>query len=226
MMNLLKLSSFATERDLRLAIIEAGRICYESGLMHANFGNISMRLGTDRVVITPSGLCKGRLDADDLLVMDFEGAIIKADYSRRHQFSSEAPLHLAVYTQREDIRAVIHAHPLSATALTVAGEKFPVDVLPEVMEGVGPVPVTQFSKPTSKDNAESIKELIPKHNGILLRNHGVITFGKDLEQALNYLEQIESVAKILLMANIFGKVSHLPADITSDLLKLHRSQEK
>ncbi|MEI6289693.1 MAG: class II aldolase/adducin family protein [Chloroflexota bacterium] len=221
-MNLLRLSSFATERDLRLAIIEAGRICYESGLMHANFGNISMRSGVDRLVITPSGLCKGRLDPEDLLVMDFEGAIIKANSSRKHHYSSEAALHLEVYKQRDDIRAVIHAHPISATALTVAGEKFPIDVLYEVMEGVGPVPVTQFSKPSPQENALAIKDLIRGHHGILIRNHGVITYGRDLEEALNYLEQIESVAKIMLMAKVFGKVNQLPGDITSDLLKINK----
>lgn len=225
-MNLLRLTSFATERDLRLAIVEAGRICYNSGLMHANFGNISMRSGTDRVVITPSGLCKGRLDPDDLLVMDFEGSILKANVTRKHQFSSEAPLHLAVYMQSNGIRAVIHAHPLSATALTVAGEKFPIDVLPEVMEGVGPVPITQFSKPTPIDNAQVIKDHVPGHNGILIRNHGVITYGKDLEEALNYLEQIESVAKIILMAKVFGQVNHLPGDITADLLKINKKSGK
>ena len=214
-MNHLHLSSFATERDLRLAIIEAGRICYNSGLMHANIGNISMRLGNDRVVITPSKLCKGRLDPEDLLIIDLDGAIIKADSLRKRKFSSEAPLHLEVYRQRADIRAVIHAHPANATALTVADIPFPVDVLPEVFEDLGPVPTTPFALPNSAADAVVISAYVKEHNAILLRNHGAVTFGSDLEEALNYLEQIESVARTVVTAQLLGKVNHLPDEIMS-----------
>ncbi len=214
-MNHLHLSSFATERDLRLAIIEAGRICYSNGLMHANTGNISMRLGNDRIVITPSKLCKGRLEPEDLLIIDLDGAIIKADTVRKRKFSSEAPLHLEVYRQRPDIRAVIHAHPANATALTVAGIPFPVDVLPEVLEGLGPVPTTRFTMPNSLDDAEAIREYVKEHNAILIRNHGALTFGVDLEEALNHLEQVESVARILVKAHVLGKVNHLPDEVMS-----------
>jgi len=214
-MNHLHLSSFATERDLRLAIIEAGRICYNSGLMHANIGNISMRLGNDRVVITPSKLCKGRLEPDDLLIIDLDGAIVKANSVRKRKFSSEAPLHLEIYRQRADIRAVIHAHPSNATALTVAGIPCPVDVLPEVLEGLGPVPTTRFALPDSTDDAAAISAYVKEHNAILMRNHGAVTFGTDLEEALNYLEQLESVARAVVTAHLLGKVNHLPDEIMS-----------
>ena len=212
-MNHLHLSSFATERDLRLAIIEAGRICYSSGLMHANTGNISVRLGSDRVVITPSKLCKGRLEPEDLLIIDLDGAIIKANTSRNRKYSSEAPLHLEIYRQRPDIRAVIHAHPVNATTLTVAGISFPVDILPEVLEELGPVPTTRFTLPNSFDDADAIREYVKEHNAILIRNHGAVTFGVNLEVALNHLEQVESVAKIVVSAHLLGKVNHLPDEI-------------
>lgn len=230
-MNHLHLSSFATERDLRLSIIEAGRICYASGLMHANVGNISMRLGYDRVIITPSKLCKGRLEPDDLLVIDLDGAIIKANAVRNRKYSSEAPLHLEVYRQRADIRAVIHAHPVNATALTVSDTPFPVNVLPEVLEGLGPVPTTRFAMPDSgvasglarsADSAEAIREHVKDHNAILMRNHGAITFGVDLEEALNHLEQLESVAKTVVAAQLLGKVNPLPAEIMSVLRDRYR----
>ena len=220
-MNHLHISTFATERDLRLAIIEAGRICYESGLMHANTGNISLRLGNDRVVITPSKLCKGRMEPEDLIIIDLEGVIIKADNLRKRVYSSEAPIHLEIYRQRPDVRAVIHAHPSNATALTVADIPFPENVLPEVLQGLGPVPTTRFAFPDSVDNANAIKELIRNHKAILIRNHGVITYGTDLEDALNYLEQVESVAKTLITAQLLGKVNHLPDDIMSAMRDLY-----
>jgi L-fuculose-phosphate aldolase len=161
-MNHLHLSSFATERDLRLSIVEAGRLCYASGLMLSNNGNISMRLGSDKVVITPSGLCKGRLEPEDLVIVDLEGKLVKADPKRKRKVSSETPMHLEVYRQRAEVRGVIHAHPSHAVALTVAGIAFPVDILPEVLEGLGPVPTTRFALPSSDDNAKA-KVVVTAH---------------------------------------------------------------
>ena len=220
-MNHLHLSSFATERDLRLAILEAGRICYQKDLMQGNNGNISVRLGADRFVITPSKLSKGRLDADDLMIIDLDGRIIKENKTRNRKFSPEAPLHLEIYRQRANIRAVIHAHPTNATALTVAGIPFPEDVLSEVLESLGPVPTTRFALPHSTDDAQAIHEYIKGHNAILIRNHGAITYGVDLEEALNHLELLESVAKTVVTAHLLGKVNTLPDEIMTGLREMY-----
>ena len=220
-MNHLHLSSFATERDLRLSIVEAGRICYASGLMLSNNGNISMRLGNDRVVITPSEMCKGRMAPEDLLIVDLEGKLIKVDPRRKRKVSSEMPMHLEAYRQRTNIRAVIHAHPSNATALTVAGIPFPVDILPEVLECLGPVPTTRFALPSSDDNARAISGFVKEHNAILIRNHGAITFGVDLEEALNHLERLESVAKTVVTAHLLGKVNHLPDEMMPALREFY-----
>jgi L-fuculose-phosphate aldolase len=216
-MNHLHFTSFATERDLRLAIIETGRICYASGLMLSDSGNLSARLGSDRVVITPSGLCKGRLDPEDLLIVDLDGNITKADPKLRRKVSTETPMHLEVYRQRTDVRAVIHAHPSNATALTVAGIPFPVDILPEALGGLGPVPTTRFALPNSDDNARAISEFVANHQAVLIRNHGAITFGADLDEALNNMERLESVAKIVVTAHLLGKVNHLPDEMMAAL---------
>jgi L-fuculose-phosphate aldolase len=212
-MNHLHLTSFATERDLRLAIIETGRICYASGLMLSNNGNISARLGNDRIVITPSALCKGRLDVEDLLIVDLDGSVIKADSMRKRKTSPETHMHLEVYRQRPEVRAVIHAHPSNAIALSVAGMPFPVDVLPEVLEELGAVPTTRFALPNSSDSVDAIREYVREHNAILIRNHGAITYGRDLEIALNHLERLESVAKVVVTAQLLGKVNHLPDEM-------------
>jgi L-fuculose-phosphate aldolase len=220
-MNHLHLTTFATERDLRLAILEAGRICYANGLMPSNNGNISARLGADRIVITPSGICKGRMDPEDLLIVDLDGKVVKADAVRRRRASSETPMHLEAYRQRDTIRAVIHAHPSNATALTVAGLPFPVDILPEVLEGLGPVPTTRFALPSSDDNALAIRDLIKEHNAVLIRNHGAIAFGADLDEALNHLERLESVAKTVITAHLLGTVNRLPDEMMPALRELY-----
>lgn len=225
-MNRIRFNHFATERDLRQAILETGRLCYESGLMLSNNGNISARLGDDKVVITPSGVCKGRLEMNDLIVTDLQGNILKADHKRRLTISSETPMHLEAYRQRPDIRAVIHAHPAHAVALTVADIPFPTDILPEVLEGLGPVPTTRFSLPSSTDNAEAIRDLIKTHNAILLRNHGALTVGKDLDEAMNHLERVESVAKVVVLAYAIGKVNRLPAEMMEPLNELRKKMSQ
>ena len=219
----MRFTEIATERDLRLAIVEAGRMCYAQGLMPANNGNISVRMGENRVVITPSTLCKGRLELDDLLVMDMYGRVLKADPRKRRKLSSETPMHLEVYRQRPDVQAVIHAHPAHATALTVAGIPLPDDVLPELLEGLGPVPTTDFATPSSSENAYAIREYILHHDAVLIRNHGAITVGRDLEEAFINLERVEHVARVIVMASGLGEIQHLPPEM---IQKLHDLRKK
>ncbi len=221
MNNRLIFTSIATEIDLRQAIVQAGRILYEHRLITSNNGNISARLGDDAIVITPSMLCKGRMDIDDLLVVDLDGNLISETHKRKHKVSSETPMHLEVYRQRPDVRAVIHAHPANAVALTVAGIPFPVDILPEVLEGLGPVPTTRFAIPSSEDNALAIREHVQNHNAVLIRNHGAITYGANLEEALNHLERLESVAQVVLTAHLLGRVNHLPPEMMEPLRELY-----
>ena len=203
---------------------EAGRLCYANGLMHGSNGNISMRLGNDRVVITPSKLCKGRLEPDDLMIIDMEGMILKADATRNRKYSSEAPIHLEIYRQRSNIRAVIHAHPEYATALTVADVPFPVNILPDVMEDLGPVPTTRFAKPTPMDSVAAIQEFVMDHNAILIRNHGAICYGADLEEALNRMELVESVARTVITAHRIGKIHPLPEEIMIALRAIYEQK--
>jgi L-fuculose-phosphate aldolase len=116
---MLRFSPDAAREELQEAILECGRICYDRGLMTSNDGNISVRLGDERLIITAAGVGKGRLTADELIVMDLGGRVLEAE--RGATPSSEAPMHLEVYRGRPSARAAIHAHPVFATALTVAG---------------------------------------------------------------------------------------------------------
>ena len=206
---------------LRQAILECGRITYERHLLTANDGNISARLGDDKVLITPSGLCKGRMQADDLLLVDLDGNVLEAKPGCKP--SSETPMHLEVYKQRPDVRAVLHAHPVFATVLSVSDSPFPVDVLPEVLLTIGEVPTTRYATPSSHDDAEAIRELIQNHNALLLRQHGSLTVGKNLDVALTSLERIEHVAQVYWRARLLGKVNRIPADDVEKLLEVRKS---
>lgn len=174
-----------------------------------------MRVGDDRVLITPSGISKGRMEADDLLLVDLAGNVISSKAGRKP--SSETPMHLEVYKQRRDARAVIHAHPIFATTLTVAGFEFPNDVLPEVLLTLGDVPVTAYATPSSHEDADAIRPFIQNHNALLLCQHGSLTVGKDLDEALINLERVEHVAEVFWRAQTLGSVKRIPDEAREQL---------
>jgi L-fuculose-phosphate aldolase len=215
---MLRFSESMTETDLREAIIACGRVCYEKRLLTSNDGNISVRVGDARVLITPSGLCKGRMQADDLLLVDLDGNILSAKEGCRP--SSETPMHLEAYRQRPDVRAVLHAHPVFATTLTVSDYLLPVDVLPEVLLTLGEVPTTRYATPCSHDDADAIRELIREHDALLLRQHGSLTVGVDLDAALTALERIEHVAEVFWRAQMLGRVNRIPEGDVGKLLQV------
>lgn len=215
---MLDFSPHANETDLRLAIVECGRIAYERRLLTSNDGNISVRMGDGNILITPSGISKGRMSPDDLLVVDLDGKIISAKPQRKP--SSETPMHLEVYKQREDARAVIHAHPAFATTLTVADLSFPADVLPEVLLTLGEVPVTAYATPASHEDAEVILPFVKDCNALLLRQHGSLTYGKNLDEALTHLERIEHVAEVYWRAQMLGTVKRVPPEAQKKLIEL------
>ena len=221
---MLNFSSSAGETDLRLAIVECGRISYERHLMTSNDGNISVRMDDGLILITPSGISKGRLNTDDLIVVDLEGCIISAKADRRP--SSETPMHLEVYKQREDVRAVVHAHPIFATTLTVSGLEFPVDLLPEVLLTLGNVPITTYATPSSHEDAVVIRPFVKEHNALLLCQHGSLTYGKNLDEALIHLERIEHVSEIYYRAKMLGAVKRVPPEAQAQLVELREKYFK
>jgi len=200
----------ATMDLLREAVVECGRIAYERRLLSSNDGNISVRAGDGRMLITPAGMCKGRMGVDDLLLLDLDGNILAARDGRKP--SSETPMHLEVYNQRPDVRATIHAHPIFATTLTVAGFPFPNNVLPEVLLTLENVPTTRYAMPSSHDDADAIRDLIREHDALLLRQHGTLTVGADLEAALIAQERIEHVAEVFWRAQMLGNVERIPLE--------------
>ena len=217
-MDVLHFGAQTAEPDLRRALVECGRLCYDRGLLTSNDGNLSVRLGEDRILITPSGVSKGRLSPHDLLLIDFQGRPVEEGSGTKP--SSETPMHLEVYKHRPDVRAVIHAHPVFATALTVAGLDFPADILPETILLLGDVPVSPYAFPSSAEGAEAIRILIGQHDAILLKQHGTLTCGADLEQALLHLERVEHVAEVYWRARALGHVEHLSADAVQRLMTL------
>jgi len=218
--NLLNFSPTAGEAELRAAIIETGRIAYESGLMISNDGNISTRLADGNILITPSGVCKGRISSEHLLVVDIDGKLVKPAAIPSLKASSEQPMHLEVYRLRPDVRAVIHTHLVYANALVISKGQFRMDVIPEAAVAFGNIPVTGYAMPSTTQNADAIRDLIGSHNVIMIRNHGSLTVGANLEEALILLERLEHVAKTLLFAELLGDVKPLPPELLQAISQL------
>jgi L-fuculose-phosphate aldolase len=203
-----------SEAELRGELVRVGRVLYERGLTVANGGNLSARLSDATILITPTGLCKGRLDEKQLLVLRVaDGAVLAGEPGLAP--SSEANIHAEVYRRHPAISAVIHAHSPFVTALAITGTPFPDDVLPEVVRGLGAVPTTRLATLSTQDYLDAVTELVADHQAIVLNHHGAMTVGQDLESALFALEKMEHTAHVVWIAKGFGTVERLsPAMIT------------
>jgi L-fuculose-phosphate aldolase len=211
---------YIDEGRARTEIIRITRIIAGQGLIRSSDGNISVRLDEDRFLVTPSGLYKMTMETDDLIVVNWQNEMVKGP-SGLHP-TSEILMHLEAYRQRKDIRAALHAHPPYATALTIAGEVFPLDIIPEVPIALGDVPVAEYATPGTPAMAASIRQPISGSNAILLSHHGSLTVGRTLEEALIALERVEHTARTYFIARSFGKVVPLPEDEMQRLQEIGR----
>ena len=190
--------TFQQERE---AICQVGKLLYDRGYVAANDGNISMKVGDDRLLITPSGVSKGRMAPDMLLVTDLDGNVIDGN---RHP-SSEGKMHLEVYRGRPDVNAVVHAHPPGSTAFAVCRRGLETPYLSELVAGLGQVPCTpSFAMLSTEEVPESVRPYLADHNALLLANHGALAWGGDLWEAFDRLETVEHTAKIVLNAHLLG----------------------
>ena len=189
------------ESSLRADIVEIGRRMYARGYTASNDCNISVRLGGDRLLMTPKGVCKGFMTPDMMCVTDLDGRKLQGDRDP----SSEILMHLEVYRQRPDVQAVVHAHPPIATGFAVAGIPLDRAVLAEVLTTLGSVPIAEYATPSTKELPEAVRKYIRAHDGMLLANHGALTVGGDLHSAYYKMETVEHFAKISLVARLLGR---------------------
>ncbi|SMC21664.1 L-fuculose-phosphate aldolase [Desulfacinum hydrothermale DSM 13146] len=201
-------SEGATEDTMRLEMIQVCRKLAREGLVAASDGNVSCRLDEAHFLITPSGRPKGDVEAEELLVVDSQGEARRG----AGRPSSEIRMHLLVYQERPDVRAVVHAHPPLLTALTLAGVPFPADVFPEVWISVGPVPTAPYATPSTEEVPRAIAPFVKDHQAVLLERHGSLTVGENLSQAFYRLQKLEHAARCLLATRLFGAGLPEPLD--------------
>ena len=207
---------------MRKSVAEIGRRLYDRGMLAGTDGNLSVRLDDDRILITPAGQAKGWLKPDDLVLVDINGKHLQG----RFRASSEMLMHLVVYQNRPDVTACVHSHAPHATAFAVAGVPLGDDILPEVVICCGRIPLTDYAPPGTDAVPKAIEPHLENNHAFLLRNHGLLTVGRNLEEAWQRHEVVEHYARIVLLARQLGNVDAIPSDDFKRLEDIRRRLEE
>jgi len=191
--------------QIRQAIIEAGRRLYAKNMVAANDGNISARLPDGTLMVTPTGICKGDLTPEQLLVVDMQGQVISGQLKP----TSEIKLHLAAYRKRLDIMAIVHAHPRMATAYAVVNQELDRIALPEVIFTLGRILLVPYGTPSTDQLPHELEKLVMDADTFLLANHGTLTLGRSVMDAYFKTETLEHYAAIMSAAHGLGGARYL-----------------
>lgn len=204
------------ETRLRQQLVQFGRLAYDRHLLVALDGNLSVRLGDGLVLATRSGVHKGLMTEDDLVVVDGGGRKLRGQGVP----TSEMALHLACYRERPDVEAIIHAHPPVAVACTIAGVPLSRCVLPEVVLTLGSVPTLPYATTGTSDLAEQVGAAARSYDAVLLERHGAVCLGATLEEAFCRLETLEHLALITKSAHDLGGMGDLPPEEAAHLRRM------
>ncbi len=209
------------ETEARRQIVEAGKKLRDRFFVAWNDGNISARLPGDRILITPTGVNKGDVTEDQILVVDMQGAVISGPLKP----SSETKMHLGVYRTRPDVEAIVHAHPPAATGFAACRVRLDQDViLPEVIFGLGKIGFAEYGTPSTDEIPNAVVKEIPDCEAVLLANHGALTVGTDVMAAYYRMEVLEMYARVRLVTKIIGDPKPLSAAEVTELFRIRDQQ--
>jgi len=204
------------EQRLRMGICRIGELCYQRGYIAGADGNLSARMSDGTILITPAGVMKGFLSPHQIAHIDIEGRVVNDGPGP----SSEVGIHLVAYQERPDIKAMLHAHPPHAVAMTIAGIDMQMPIIPEIIVTIGGIPTAPYGTPGTAELPESIRELVRCSDTMIMQNHGSCTLGTNLMDAYKKLDMLEHTARILWLAHTAkGGLDPLPADQVQKLLE-------
>jgi len=203
-----------TEEEHRRDICVAGRWIFERGYAPATDGNISVRLDAQRILASPTGVRKGAMSPEQMVIVDLDGRKISGTV----EVSSEIGVHVLIYRMRPDVHAVCHAHPSLATGFAAAGVGLDRALLCEQVVALGSVPVAPYGTPGTPELAATIEPFVLAHDAILLANHGAVSYGPDLLTAFFRMELTEHLARVSLVTKVLGRESLLSDEDVDTLL--------
>lgn len=189
---------------------------YEKRFVSASDGNISLITSENSILITRSGICKGDITEKDILEFDFSGKHLKGE----GRITTEFKLHLYAYSKRKEVNAVVHCHPVYATAFSLLGEELVKHYFPEVILTLGKVHLCKYATPSTKDLPLSLDPYIDYGWAFLLQNHGALTLGKNLDDAYYKMEKLEHSAETIFKARQLGTPHELSPDNVRKLVEL------
>lgn len=209
-----------TEIETRLKMVEVCRRLYNRNMLAAADGNVSVRTHDNYILITPSGRQKAFIDPGEIAVLSSTGEVFSGAPS------GERLMHLEIYRLCRDAKAVIHAHPPHAIAWSLARpelEELPADHMSEVILATGGIPLVPYARPTTEAMGTVLRKYLPHSRALILGRHGAVTWGEDLEEALNGMERIEHSSQILWLAEQLGGSKPLPKE---EIAVLHEMRRK
>ena len=174
---------------------------HQRGFVAATDGNLSVRLNRDRILVTPTAMSKGMMRPSDMVIVDMEGRRVAG----RRNVSSEIGMHLLIYRLRPDVNGIVHAHPPTATAFGACGRDLTQPLVCEVVIGLGCIPLARYAMPGTPELTDALEPLVPQYDAILMKNHGVVTYGADLSSAYMKMETVEHFARIALVSHMLGQ---------------------
>jgi len=208
-------------RDTARRIAECCRSLAQAGLIAGADGNIAVRAGPDRALVTPAGRIKAELSAEDIVEVDLSGRRVRG----HRRPSSELDMHLRILRRRPDVEAVVHAHPPVATGFGVAGLAFDDCILPELIFQLGQVPLVPYGTPGTPELGDELEPYLARYDAFVLANHGAVTVGPSLDDARIRMESLEHAAKIIFTARLLGHVRPLDRAQVERLEALRRGRD-
>lgn len=207
------------EQILRKELAEVTREVYAKGYTPPLNGNMSVRLDDNHILITPSYVCKKLVTEDNILKVNFDGEVIGSDKKP----SIETGMHLGIYKERSDVNGIIHAHPKNISVFAVAQKTIDISIMPESVYLLGSVKCINYFMPGSDELRDAVQQCAAEYDAYLLFNHGMITAGRDIYEALYRLETLELCAELELKAGALGGAVGLPGPEVDKLLEVRKT---
>ena len=209
------------EYEIKKQICEIGKRIYDRGMVASNDGNISVKIGENEYLCTPTGVSKGFMTPDYICKIDGEGNVLSANGNFRP--SSEIKMHMRVYKQRPDVKSVVHAHPIYATSFAIAGIPLKQPIMPEAVIALGCVPIADYGTPSTEEIPDAVEKYLQHFDAVLLANHGALSYSDSLLSAYHKMESLEFYAQLLYHARALGGPKELSSAQVKRLYEIRKA---
>lgn len=208
------------EYEIKKQICEIGKRIYDRGMVAANDGNISVKLNDNEFLCTPTGVSKGFMTPEYICKVDANGKVIQANPGFKP--SSEIKMHMRVYKERPDVKSVVHAHPMYATAFAIAGIPLTQPIMPEAVIALGCVPIAEYGTPSTEEIPDAVSKHLQYFDAVLLENHGALAYSDSLLAAYHKMESVEFYAQLLFLSRQLGGPKELSDAQVKRLYEIRR----